>query len=275
MGSISTKHNIWKILVIIGLWFATAACSQAGASVKVSSTAAPDTDPLVQVNVYGLAVDPARQQPVVTLVDSDEKRAFPIWIGLSEARAIYSELQGTEHFRPLTHDLLARVIDKVDGKIHRIIITHTKDSVFYATLVIKTDDSLIEIDARPSDSIVMALKFNAPIYITGNLFEKMSIPLEAPQEIGRDYGLNLQEITPELAKYLALESSRGVMISAVRSGSQAQKDGIQIGDILIEVDGQQIADVISAADHMAKNKGPLQAKIIRANQTLTITLHLK
>ena len=103
----------------------------------------------------------------------------------------------------------------------------------------------------------------------------MSIPLEAPQEIGRDYGLNLQEITPELAKYLALESSRGVMISAVRSGSQAQKDGIQTGDILVEVDGQQIADVISAADHMAKNKGPLQAKIIRANQTLTITLHLK
>ena len=251
------------------------ACSQAGTAAKVSPAAAPDTDPLIQVNVYRLDVDPASQQPVVTLVDSDEKRAFPIWIGLSEARAIYSELQGMEHFRPLTHDLLARIIDKVDGKIQRVIITHTKDNVFYATLVIKTDDSLIEIDARPSDSIVMALKFNAPIYIARNLFEKMSIPMEAPQEIGRDYGLNMQEITPELAKYLALESSRGVMVSAVRPGSQAQKDGIQTGDILVEVDGQQITDVISAADHMAKNKGPVQAKIIRAKQTLTITLHLK
>lgn len=275
MGLPSAQQNLWKILAIIGLWLATATCSQAGAAAKASSAAAPDTDPLIQVKVYGLAVDPASQQPVVTLADSDEKRAFPIWIGLSEARAIYSELQGAEHLRPLTHDLLASVIVKVNGKIHRIIITHTKDNVFYATLVIKTDDSLIEIDARPSDAIVMALKFNAPIYITGSLFEKMSIPMEAPQEIGRDYGLTMQDIPPELANYLALESSSGVMVSAVRPGSQAQKDGIQTGDILVEVDGQQITDVISAVDHMAKNKGPLQAKIIRAKQTLTITLHLK
>ncbi len=275
MGSKFAQHKIWQALAIIGFWLAASTCSQAGTTSKVSPAAAPDTESLIQVNVYRLIVDPASRQPVVTLVDSDEKRAFPIWIGLSEARAIHAELQGMENFRPLTHDLLARVIDKVDGKIHRVIITHTKDNVFYATLVIKTDNSLVEIDARPSDSIVMALKFNAPIYVTRNLFEKMSIPLEAPLEIGRDYGLDMQEITRELAKYLALESRRGVMISAVRPGSQAQKDGIQTGDILVEIDGQQVTDVISATDHMAKNKGPLQAKIIRAKQTLTITLQLK
>ena len=275
MGSKFAQHKIWQALAIIGFWLAASTCSQAGTAVKVSPAAAPDSQPLIQVNVYRLVVDPASRQPVVTLVDSDEKRAFPIWIGLSEARAIHSELQGMEHPRPLTHDLLASVIDKVDGKIQRVVITHTKDNVFYATLVIKTDDSLIEIDARPSDAIVMALKFNAPIYIDRNLFEKMSIPMEAPQEIGRDYGLNMQDIPPELANYLALESSRGVMVSAVHPGSQAQKDGIQTGDILVEVDGQQITDVISAVDHMAKNKGPVQAKIIRAKQTLTITLHLK
>ena len=83
----SLRIEPWKILAFIGLWLATAACSQAGAAAKVSSTVASDTDSLIHVNVYGLAVDPASQQPVVTLVDSDEKRAFPIWIGLSEARA--------------------------------------------------------------------------------------------------------------------------------------------------------------------------------------------
>jgi len=275
MGSQFVQHKICKALFIFWIWLATTACSQAGAAAKASSAAAPDSGSLIQVKVYGLAVDPANQQPLVTLVDPDEKRAFPIWIGLSEARAIYSELQGTKHFRPLTHDLLAGIIVKVDGKIHRIIITHTKDNVFYATLAIKTASSLIEIDARPSDAIVMALKFEAPIYIASNLFEKMSIPMEAPQEIGRDYGLTLQDIPPELAKYLALESSGGVMVSALSPGSQAQKDGIQTGDILIEIDGQQITDVMSAIDHMAKNKGPMQAKIIRAKQPLTITLHLK
>jgi len=275
MGSKLAQHKNWKALILFGIWLATSTCSQAGTAAKISPAASPDTDPLVQVHVYRLAVDPASQNPVVALVDADEKRAFPIWIGLSEARAIHSEIQGMENFRPLTHDLLAEIIDKFDGKIHRAIITHTKDNVFYATLVTRKEDTFFEIDARPSDSIVMALKFNAPIYVTRSLFEKMSIPLEAPQEIGRDYGLNMQEITPELAKYLALESSQGVMISVVRPGSQAQKDGIQTGDILVEVNGQHIADVITAKDLMAKSKGPLQAKIIRAKQTLTITLRLK
>lgn len=275
MGSKLAQPKIWQALAIIGLWLATSTCSQAGTAVKVSPAVAPDSEPLIQVNVYRLVVDPASQQPVVTLVDSDEKRAFPIWVGLSEARAIHSELQGKEHFRPLTHDLLARIIDKVDGKIHRVVITHIKDNVFYATLVIEKDNSLIEIDARPSDSIVMALKFNAPIYVTRSLFEKMSIPMEAPKKIGEDYGLNLQEITPELAKYLSLESSRGVMVSAVRPGSRAEKDGIQPGDILVEIDGQLIADVISAKGLMEKSKGPMKAKLIREKQILIITLHLK
>lgn len=275
MGYLSAQYKLYKALAAIGLWLATATCSQAGPADNPPPAPAMDSESLIPVNVYQLVVDPASKQPVVTLVDSDKKRAFPIWIGLSEARAIHSELQGMEHFRPLTHDLLARIIDKVDGKIHRVVITRVKDSVFYATLIIAKDDSLIEIDARPSDAIVMALKFDAPIYITRSLFKKMSIPMAAPQETGRVYGLNLQDITPELARYLALESSRGVMVSAVSPGSQADKDGIQPGDILVELDGQQITDVISAKDIMVKSQGPLQAKIIRAKQTLTLPLHFK
>ena len=99
--------------------------------------------------------------------------------------------------------------------------------------------------------------------------------MEAPKKIGEDYGLNLQEITPELAKYLSLEFSRGVMVSAVRPGSRAEKDGIQPGDILVEIDGQLIADVISAKGLMEKSKGPMKAKLIREKQILIITLHLK
>jgi len=267
------QHKICKALIICGIWLATSACSQAGTAAKVSPAAAADTEPLLQVNVYRLDVDPASQQPVVTLVDSDEKRAFPIWIGLAEARAIHSELQGMEHFRPLTHDLLARIIDKFDGKIQRVIITHAKDNVFYATLVIKKDETFFEIDARPSDSIVMALKFNAPIYVARTLFEKMSIPIKAPKKIGEDYGLRIQEITPELTQYLALESSRGVMVSAVRPASRAEKDGIKPGDILVEINGQLIADVLSVNDLMENSKGPLKAKIRREKQILIITLH--
>ena len=276
MGSKFAKYKIWLVLLTtIGLWLVTSSCSQAGTAHKVSPAVAPDSESLIQVDVYRLVVDPASQQPVVTLVNSDEKRAFPIWIGLSEARAIHSELQGMVHLRPLTHDLLARIIEKVDGKIQRVIITHAKDNVFYATLVIKKDDTFLEIDARPSDSIVMALKFNAPIFISKRLFEKMSVPMQTLKEMGQGYGLDLQGITPELARYLSLEPGRGVMVSAVRPGSQADKDGIQTGDILVEIDGQLIADVISVRDRMEKSKGPLKAKFLRENRILIITLHVK
>ena len=273
MGSKLAQHRNWKAVILFGIWLASSTCSQAGTAAKLSPAAPPDTEPLVQVHVYRLTVDPASRQPVVALVDADEKRAFPIWIGLSEARAIHSEIQGMEHFRPLTHDLLAEIIDKFDGKIHRVIITHTKDNVFYATLVTRKKDTFFEIDARPSDSIVMALKFNAPIYVTRSLFEKMSIPMEAQQATGTGYGLDMQEIPPELAKYLALESNRGVMVSAVHSGSQADKDGFQPGDILVEINGQAITDVLSVKDLMENSKRPLKAKITREKQILIITLH--
>ena len=260
---------------MIGLWLATSTCSTADTAVKSSSALTPDSEPLIQVTVLRLTIDPANQQPVVTLIDADEKRVFPIWIGLSEARAIHSELQGMEHSRPLTHDLLAGIIEKVDGKIQRVIITHVKDNVFFATLVITKDESLIEVDARPSDSIVMALKFHAPIYVAQSLFEKMSIPVETPNKIGGNYGLNIQEITPELARYLALDSSKGVMVSAVRPGSRAQKDGLQAGDILVEIDGRLITEVDTVKNLIDKSKDPLKAKIIRGKQTLNITLHFE
>ena len=260
---------------MIGCWLMALTGSNAETSLNASPAAVADGESLILVTVYRLVVDPASRQPVVTLVESDEKRAFPIWIGFAEARAIHSELQGNKHFRPLTHDLLAGVIDKVNGTIYRVIITHTKDNVFYATLLIKIDDTLLEIDARPSDSIVMALKFNAPIYISKSLFEKMSIPLEAPKEIDDEYGLFLQEITAELAAYLSLESSQGLMVSNVHPASQAEKDGIQTGDIFIEIGGQPATNLNSVKDVMEKSKTPLQAKIIRAKQLLTITLHVK
>lgn len=272
MGFRSAQSKFFKTVAVI-FWLSAATGSQAGPAGKASSVPAADGEALIAVNVYHLVVDPASRQPVVTLVDMEKKRAFPIWIGLSEARAIHSELQGVEHFRPLTHDLLGRIIDRVDAKINRVVITRVQDNVFYATLVMTKDGSLIEIDARPSDAIVMALKFDAPIYINRSLFEIMSIPLEAPQAMGGDYGLNLQEITPELAGYLSLESSPGVMVSAVRPGSRAARDGFHAGDVLVEIDGQPIADLTSAKDQLEKIKGPTTAKLIRENQILTITLH--
>jgi bifunctional DNase/RNase len=262
------------LLALVGFWVIASTCSSGEIPAKESASADLGKEELIRVSIQKLIVDPATQNPVVTLSDPDKKRALFIWIGPAEARAIYAELQGINHFRPLTHDLLASVINEFNGEVHRVVITHAKENVFYATIMIGKDGSLIEIDARPSDSLVMALKFEAPVFVTKTLFERMSLPLEEKAEIEDEYGIALQELTPELSEYLSFPPKRGVMISGIRKGSQAEKDGLETGDIIVDIGGQIIENISSLKKVFAETKAPAKARIFRNSRFMTFTLHL-
>ena len=261
-----------KLCLTISFWFLAAACCAAQPAVKQAAPPVVENKSLIRVNVHQLVVDPSSRQPVVTLSDSDEKRALFIWIGLPEARAIYSELEGVEHQRPLTHDLLENIILKSKGEIHRIVITHSRENVYFATIVLQREDDHIEIDARPSDALVMALKFNAPVYVARDLFQKMSLPLESRTDREESYGLSLQELTPDLAKYLSYESKKGIMVSGVRKGSQAEIDGLMTGDIMVEIDGRIVEDLPFFLHTLEEIKSSLKAKVYRNGRYLTITV---
>jgi hypothetical protein len=263
----------YRLLAFITLWFLAGTCCAAQPTVKRAAQPVVDDKSPVRVNVRQLVVDPSSRQPVVTLSDPDEKRALFIWIGLPEARAIYSELHGIEHPRPLTHDLLENIILKSKGQVERIVITHTRENTYYATIVLQRPDNLIDIDARPSDALVMALKFNAPVYVERDLFEKMSLPLESRTDTEESYGLSLQALTPDLAKYLSYESDRGIMVSGVRKGSRAEIDGLMTGDIIAEIDGRIVADLASFLQTLEDIQRPLEAKIYRKGRFLSITVH--
>ena len=269
-----TLKKIKALLALIGLGLIASTCSCGEIPVKESASAAFVEKELVRVSIQKLIVDPATQNPVVILSDPDKKRALFIWIGLSEARAIYAELQGIKRLRPLTHDLLAGVINEFDGEVDRIVITHAKEDVYYATIMIEKDGSLVEIDARPSDSLVMALKFEAPVFVSKTLFENMSLPMEDKAEIEDEYGLALQELTPELSEYLSFSPKRGVMVSGIRKGSQAVKDGLEPGDIIVDIGGQVIENVLSIKKVFAETRAPVKAEIFRNSRSLTFTLHL-
>ena len=257
----------------MSLWLLAAVCCAAASSVTNSARPVQENGDLIRVTIYQLVVDPSSRQPVVTLADQAEERALFIWIGLAEARAIYAEIEGVEHPRPLTHDLLEKIIHKANSGIHHIVITHSRDNIFYATIFLQSEETLVEIDARPSDSLVMALKFNAPVYVSRNLFEKMSLPLEYRTDREDSYGLSLQELTPDLAKYLAFESGDGVMVSGVRKGSQASMDGLMTGDIIVKVQDQVVEDLPFFLQSFKKSKDPLKIKIYRDHQFLTLTVH--
>ena len=265
------KRN--SFLVFMGFWLLAATCCAAESPVKHAAPSVAQKQELIRVTVYQLVVDPSSRQPVVTLADPGEKRALFIWIGIAEARAIYSEMEEVEHQRPLTHDLIERIIQKSNGAIHHIVITHSRDNIYFATIFLQKEKHLVEIDARPSDALVMALKFKAPIYVSRNLFEKMSLPLESKTEMEESYGLSLQELTPDLTKYLSFESGKGVMVSGVRKGSQAAMDGLMAGDIIVEIEGRIVEDLPFFLQTFRKSKNPLKTKIYRNSRFLTLTVH--
>lgn len=262
-----------KELAFMMTWLLTAACCAAQSTVDQPIQTGPVDKELVRVTVYQLVVDPSNRQPVVTLADPGEKRALFIWIGLAEARAIYSELEGIEPQRPLTHDLLGKILLKTKSEIRQIVVTHSQDNIYYATIFLDTEDNLVQIDARPSDAIVMALKFNAPVYVSRELFEKMSLPLGSRTDREDSYGLSLQELTPDLVRYLSLKSAKGVMVSGLQKGSQAAIDGLRIGDIIVEIDGRVVEDLPFFHKIFKENKRPLKTKIYRNNRLLTLSIH--
>jgi len=264
-----------RFLATAGLWLIASIWLSGETLAGGLTPAAREEKELLQVKVHKLIVDPTSMQPVVFLADPHEERALPIWIGPCEANAINAEIQGIKHPRPLTHDLAQAIIQKANGKVQRIIITHSKEGTYYATMVMERGGSLEEIDARPSDSIVMALKFKAPIFVSKNLFSQMAIALGEQKGIEERYGLTIQDLTPLLAQSFSFKSTRGALVSDVREGSLAEKDGIQRGDIVVEVGGSIVEDVISLKGALAKVKTPVQVRIFRKGDFLSITIHPK
>ena len=269
-----TAKKIKVLSVLMGLWFIFSTCSSGDIPTRRFASADLIEDDLLQVRVDTLIVDPTTNNPVVLLSGPGNKRRLYIWIGPSEARAIYAELEGIKHVRPFTHDLLARIISELNGDVQRIIITHARENVYYAVILIDKNGRLIEIDARPSDSLVMALKFEAPVFVTKTLFEKMSLPVKGDAEFEDEYGLALQEMTPDLSEYLALAPKGGAMISSIRKGSQAAKDGLKTGDIIVEIGGRKIENLEAAQKVLAESKPPVKVEVIRGGRHLTLELHL-
>ena len=124
---------------------------------------------LVEVEVLSLAIDEKNQYPVVILQTLDGSRRLPIWIGPPEASAIAMEIAGKKFARPLTHDLLVNVLKGLQAKVRRVEICDLKENTFFARITIEAAGQILSIDARPSDSIALALKTKAKIFAAEEL----------------------------------------------------------------------------------------------------------
>ncbi len=127
---------------------------------------------LVPMSIKGLMLDPISNSPIVILKDGDEKIFLPIWVGIFEANAIALQLENIVTPRPMTHDLLRNLIETIEGKVRRVIISDLKDSTFYARIDMVVGEKQLEIDARPSDAIALALRTEAPIFVEQDVLDQ-------------------------------------------------------------------------------------------------------
>lgn len=126
---------------------------------------------VVETRVNGLVLENKTSQNVVILRETEGERILPIWIGPAEAAAIRRILSEDSFPRPLTHDLLHLIVEGLKAKITRVVISDLRENTFFASVFVERDSEVLSVDARPSDSIAVALRAKAPIYVNEELLQ--------------------------------------------------------------------------------------------------------
>ncbi|GIW44130.1 MAG: hypothetical protein KatS3mg077_1412 [Candidatus Binatia bacterium] len=234
--------RVW--LSVVGL---VSACQQA-----------PPAEILVQVK--GVAYDFSSQSPVVILAENEGQRQLPIWIGPAEAQAIAMRLEGMTPPRPLTHDLLQRLLQESGAEVEKVVVTALKDGVYFAEIHIKGKRGSVKVDSRPSDAIALALRCERPIYVARTLMEEQSqrggVQASSP-ELRIRAGITVQNLTPELAQFFGLEGVAGVIVTAAES-----RTGLRSGDCIVSVEGTAIRNVDEFSQAMERTKGQRKIHLV-------------
>lgn len=133
---------------------------------------------MIEMKVAALSMDPFTNMPIIVLKDDSGRHAVPIWVGLIEASAIVTQLEEIQLARPMTHDLLKEMLEKLGARVDRVEVTDVQDDTFYATIHLVSapaaghDGRATAIDSRPSDAIALALRTGAPIWVAPKVIER-------------------------------------------------------------------------------------------------------
>ncbi len=130
---------------------------------------------MIKVELSRIIIDEKRQDQVIVLKEKDGDRQIPIVIGFMEASSIKIKISGVDVPRPMTHDLVVQILDALGARLEKVTIDKLINNTFHATLEIKNKDGEIkQIDARPSDSIALAVRYKAPIFVSEEVAQKSS-----------------------------------------------------------------------------------------------------
>lgn len=156
-----------------------------------------------EFTIKGLMMDPVTNSPIVILQDVNKSTLLPIWVGIFEANAIALQIERVDAPRPMTHDLLKNILFHISVSVQKVVVTALRENTFYALIHLDFDGERVTVDSRPSDAIALALRTDAPIYVTEDVISnsrKIAVEKETldPEEIKKW----LQDVKPEeLGKY--------------------------------------------------------------------------
>lgn len=137
---------------------------------------------LVRMDLARIIIRETGDSQIIVLRERDGNRHFPILIGLSEAVAIDRRVKGIEAPRPLTHDLMALIIESLEAELEQIVISELREHTFYAKLMIRRNGELISVDSRPSDAIALGVTNNTPICVEESVLRAVCMPDEDDDE---------------------------------------------------------------------------------------------
>ncbi len=138
---------------------------------------------MIEMKVMGIAIDTASGSPIIVLNDKDNRKALPIWIGSAEASAIIRKIENIKVLRPMTHDLIIDVIEKTGYNVDRVEINDVEKETYFSTIYLTNEDGKeIMIDSRPSDAIAVAIRVDAPIFVSAKVLADGSVSCDSEKD---------------------------------------------------------------------------------------------
>ena len=154
-------------------------------SAQAPSVAAHTPDE-VEMQIRGLMMDPVTNMPIIVLKDIASDTVLPIWVGIFEANAIALELEKTATPRPMTHDLMRNMARNLNAEVRKVVVSELRDDTFYAVIWMEQAGEIVAMDARPSDAIALALRWDCPIYVNRDVLENSRQAATGTQSINAD-----------------------------------------------------------------------------------------
>ncbi len=154
------------------------------ASKHEDSVAAAQSE--VEMQIRGLMIDRLTNMPIVVLKDVTGDAVLPIWVGIFEANAIALELEKTATPRPMTHDLLRSMARGLNAVVRRVVVSELREDTYFAVIWMEQEGETVALDARPSDAIALALRWDCPIYASRAVLDNAKQVADGPQNVNAD-----------------------------------------------------------------------------------------